>query len=175
MRPMSKLLMVGILIIATAVALPPNVLAQGAEQTDHFIFATGEVGYCGLGTNPEPWTLNIAASAGIEAAVLTVEFRDADTLTFKVPADGSFSLTQGMGGVPGTDDLVRITLSGTGATGWVSARARPNATDPFSEPGAPETDNLCVELVDEGPITTTLTVPDGWVEDGDGSNGGTLQ
>ena len=180
MRTLQKLLFVAI-FIAAVMALPLNVLAQGSEQTDHMQLPSTEVGYCGLGTNAEPWTLSIAAS-GVAvlpgAGKLNVEFRDGTSITFNIGTNNSISLTQQMGGVPGVDDLVRITLSGSGAVGaeaWVSARARPNAKDPFIEPGAPEDDNLCVNLNDEGPINTFLAVPDAWVTDGFGGNGGTLQ
>jgi len=137
--------------------------------------ATDGVGYCGLAQHVEPWTLHIAAVAGGGVpAVLTIEFRDGDSITFNIPVNTSFSLTEAFGGVPGVDDLLRITLSGSGANSVVSARARANALDPFIE-GIAETDNLCVNLVDEGPISTLLAVPNSWVVDGDGTNGGELK
>lgn len=177
MQRIVKLSFAGMFLVAVMAAFPLNLLAQGAERTDHMhLPATDGVGYCGVGRHAEPWTLHIAASAGAEAAaVLKVAFRDADSITFNIPANTSFSFTEAMGGVPEVDDLVRITLTGAGADSWVSARARPNTTDPFIEPGAPESDNLCVGLVDEGPISTLLAVPDSWVEDDFGANGGTLE
>jgi len=176
MPRMMKLSVSGMFLVAVVAAFPLSLLAQGAERTDHMhLPAADGVGYCGIERHAEPWTLHIAASASANAAVLTVEFRDGDSITFNIPANTSFSLTEAMGGVPEVDDLVRITLTGEGADSWVSARARPNTTDPFIEPGAPESDNLCVGLVDEGPIDTLVAVPDSWVSDGVGANGGTLQ
>jgi len=133
--------------------------------------AGSNVGYCGVGKGAEPWTLNVAASNG--GGTLTIQFRDGDLVSFVIPAGDTISLTESFGGVPTVDDLVRISLSGT-TDGVVSALARPNATDPFIEPVLQESDNLCANVEDEGP-STTLDVPDTWVTDGDGSDGGTLQ
>ena len=138
--------------------------------------AGSNVGYCGVGKGAEPWTLNVAASNG--GGTLTIQFRDGDLVSFVIPAGDTISLTESFGGVPTVDDLVRISLSGDGVSapdGVVSALARPNATDPFIEPGLPESDNLCVNIEDEGPVSTTLAVPDSWVTDGTGSDGGILQ
>ena len=189
MKIRPKVSVVFVFVIAAVVALSPSVRAQGGlgpptgvDQTDHMLLPDTEVGYCGLEKNAEPWTLSITAS-GVNPTtsspgLLTIEFRDGDAITFKIPPNSAISLTQQMGGVPGVDDLVRITVSPTSTQAvhaWVSARARPNATDPFIEPGAPEADNLCVNLTDEGPIDTLLAVPDSWVTDTVGANGGTLQ
>jgi hypothetical protein len=183
---MSKLLLVGVLVMVAALALPPNVLAQGSEQADHMLLnlqneaAGSNVGYCGLSKNAEPWTLNIAVSAGTSAAAVTVQFQDGDIVTFDIPANTSFSKTQAMGGASGllladqVDNVVRIELT-TGeaaATAWVSARARPNTLDAFVE-AVPEVDNLCVNIEDEGPVQAQATVLDtaaGWTTGGVGTN-----
>lgn len=49
-----------------------------------------------------------------------------------------------MGGVPGTDDVVKVELTGDAGTAvaMVSALARPDTDDPFS--GDSERDNYCL-------------------------------
>src|SRR3990167_9427656 len=78
MQRIVKLSFAGMFLVAVMAAFPLNLLAQGAERTDHMhLPATDGVGYCGVGRHAEPWTLHIAASAGAEAAaVLKVAFRD---------------------------------------------------------------------------------------------------
>ncbi len=72
--------------------------------------------------------------------------------------------------------------------GVATVLARPGATDPFV--GDDRTDNYCVTVgidgapppelefpeaeFQEGDISTTMPVPDDWVLDGDGSDGGVL-
>lgn len=186
----NKTTLVGIAtLFVLSLAVVPNVLAQGAEQTDAMLVsATGsasEVGYCGVGRNAEPWTLHIAASrlvAGGSAGKLKVEFRNGSSITLQIGPNNSISLVQQMGGGPG-DDLVRITLDGgttptggaAGAKAWVTARARPNAADPFIEPAVQQDDNFCVNIITEGSHATLLAVPDSWVTDTFGDDGGTLQ
>ncbi len=184
MLPIETRTIAGLFILA-ALALPKNALAQGAEQADHVVVDNTQVAYCGVGVtgvNAEPWTLHVAASREATspnvAGQLKVEFRDGSSITLNIGPNNSISFTQQMGSVPGVDDVVRITVlggGGVGANAWVSARARPNAKDPFIEPGTQENGNFCVKLPDEGPIGTLLDVTDSWVLDGFGADGGTLK
>ena len=142
-----------------------------AGQSDHALLdaSAAEHVYCGVGKKIEPWTLHVSASGG--PGTLTIQFRDSSSIPFAIPAGGSFSLTQSMGGVPGVDDLVRIDLSSGGA--WVSATARGGARDPFVEPVA-ERDNFCIGVgsgseqePDTVEVTLGGTLPFAW----DGGNG----
>ena len=169
MRKMNRVL-IGIAIVslvtstlaATAWLLAPNTSANGESsegQSDHSLLDAriGERVYCGVGKKIEPWTLHVSASTAI-AGTLTIMFRDGDTVGFSILAGDSFSLTQSMGGVPGVDDLVRVTLSSGGA--WVSASAREGARDPFVEP-VPEKDNFCIGVVafgEQEPDTVGVTL-----------------
>jgi len=111
-----------------------------------------------------------------------------------VPYNSSLSLTLSLGGRPGQDQIVKVfgpplgDVDGGGGPlhGYASVRAPKGATDPFDGDG--RNDNFCVTIGDPtliiggerwseyvgGDISTTLPVPDAWVVDGDGSNGGVL-
>lgn len=156
----------------------------GGEQADHMLLDREEdgegVGYCGVAKKAEPWTLHIATTTRplLGPGVLGIEFRDEASTAFNVPGGDSIGLTESFGGVPGTDDLVRLTFSAPNdglSDALISALAKPGARDPFTEDGPQEKDNFCVNVAAEGPVSTSLSVPDSWVEDGDGSDGGTLQ
>ncbi|HLF99143.1 MAG TPA: hypothetical protein VI916_01640 [Acidimicrobiia bacterium] len=119
-----------------------------------------------------------------------------DGTLFHVPFGDSLSFSLTLGGVPGGDQMVRINtpdrgdeLTGYGNApfrGIASVRAQKFARDPFE--GDDRDDNFCVSvgppeddpqrLVDgefqEGEISTRLPVPDHWVIDWDGSDGGVL-
>lgn len=129
-------------------------------QSDHMLIdaSVPEHGYCGVGTpNGEPWEFRVAYSPGGSEGTLTITFRDGSAIPFPVAANTSFSLTQAMGGVPGTDDLVRIDITAGGA--WVSARARSSARDPFTEP-TPESDNFCINIpAEQAANTVGVTLP----------------
>lgn len=107
-----------------------------------------------------------------------------------VPYNSSLSFSLSLGGRPGRDQMVQMATQplgdpdGYGAPlyGYASVRASRAAVDPFNGDG--RTDNYCVTIgVDDRPwseyqqgdISTTLPVPDDWVVDGDGSNGGDLR
>ena len=125
------------------------------------------------------------------AAWLSVEFQTFPVGSqYNVPFNSSFSFSLTLGGVPGKDQLVRIESppkgdpSGAGAhfEGYATVRAQEGARDPFR--GDNRNDNFCVVIgpggeqsggeFDEGDISTNLPVPDEWVVDGDGSDGGVL-
>lgn len=109
-----------------------------------------------------------------------------------VPYNSSYSFSLSLGGRPGRDQMVMMDSPslgfedgrGGGAPlyGYASVRAGKGAVDPFDGDG--RSDNFCVTIgVDDRPwseyqqgdISTTLPVPDGWVTDDDGSNGGVLR
>jgi len=105
--------------------------------------------------------------------------------TFLVPANSSFSFSLTLGGVPGVDQIVSFAsppkgdTSGGGAdfSGWATVQAQRGAVDPFIGDG--RNDNFCVSAGPGGEfpsetLSTTLPVPDNWVVDGDGSDGGVL-
>jgi hypothetical protein len=110
-------------------------------------------------------------------------------IEFNVPLNDSFSFGLTLGGVPNVDQLVQISSwplgdadgSGAGFRGFATVRAQRGAVDPFEGDG--RSDNYCVSIgvpggepgeFLEGAISTTLPVRDGWVLDGDGSDGGVL-
>lgn len=116
---------------------------------------------------------------------------------FFVPANGSWSFDLTLGGRPLEDQLVQISSpelgdpwgGGSPMFGYATVRANPDATDPFE--GDDATDNFCVTIgfptddasktqggsweFREGEISTSLPVPDLWVVDGDGDDGGILR
>ena len=146
-------------------------------QSDHAIlsFVTSDkAGYCGVFKNGEPWEFHASATADNSGpGSLTIQFRDGDSVTFNIPASSSFNLTQEFGGVPGTDDLIRITGT-SGVTAIISALARSGAQDPFIEvaPKPAEKDNFCVSLPDEDFVQSRLTpFPFGWNADNNGLTG----
>lgn len=113
---------------------------------------------------------------------------------YRVPANDSLAFGLNLGGRPGEDQMVRVTSlplgdqdgRGRGFHGVASVLAQAGATDPFLGDG--RTDNYCVSIgVEpnpgqvslpgeylEGQISVTMHVPDDWVHDGDGSDGGVL-
>ena len=161
--------LVGAWQVTTAVADDRD---RGGGQSDHGLLsvATGDTAaYAGVGKHKEPWTLHISATTidGF-AGTLNIQFRDGDALTFRIPAGGSFGLTQAFGGVPGTDDLVRITGS-SNLQAIVSVQAVEGAKDPFLGDG--QKDNFVVVLPGEGPVQSALQpVASGWEVAGPGSD-----
>lgn len=108
---------------------------------------------------------------------------------FNVPNNSAYAFDMQPEGTAGVDQIFRMSSppkgneSGGGAsfTGFVSAHAAGGAVDPFT--GDVADDNFCVTIgvtggvsaeFIEGEVSTTLPVPDGWVLDGDGSDGGVL-
>lgn len=130
----------------------PNASADPKGQADHANLIVADLDtavYCGVeAKKAEPWILHIAASADSSKGTLTIEFKDDDIRSFNVPADGSFSMTQALGGVPGTDDVVRISVGGGTTNAMASAQAMPGAKDPFDEQQGKnnEKDNFCITV-----------------------------
>jgi hypothetical protein len=111
-----------------------------------------------------------------------------------VPYNSSLAFTLSLGGRPGHDQLVRLMGPPLGDTdggggpmhGYASVRAAADAVDPFRGDG--RSDNFCVTIGDptlmiggerwsefvEGDIRTSMPVPDSWVIDGNGADGGVL-
>lgn len=124
------------------------------------------------------------------AGWLLVLMQNGIETTFNVPNNSSFAFDLHPEGTAGVDQLIQISSppkgneSGGGASfaGFASVQAAAGAIDPFTGDGVD--DNFCVtigvagevpaEFV-EGDISTTLPVLDGWVLDGDGSDGGVLR
>ena len=123
-------------------------------------------------------------------------WHDPGRFEYSVPFNDSYSFGLTLGGVPDHDQMVRITSlplgdengGGVPFRGIASVRAQSGAGDPFDGDG--RTDNFCVSIgldgvaiegealpgaeFQEGEISTSLPVPDDWVTDGDGSDGGVL-
>lgn len=103
--------------------------------------------YCGVRheTIAEPYTLHISATAPTSAGTVTITFVDRDGITFKVPAGGSFSITQELGQTVVTDvgpaafgpvdHVVKITVGGGVTAAMASVRVRATAKDPFNDDG----------------------------------------
>lgn len=111
-----------------------------------------------------------------------------------VPYNSSLAFSLSLGGRPRHDQMVQMLgpplgdVDGGGGPlyGYGSVRAARGAVDPFDGDG--RSDNFCVTIGDpaltiggerwseyvKGDISTSLPVPDEWVVDGDGSNGGVL-
>ena len=154
----------------TAAALAPGAVPV-ATQSDHALYfpGTDDAIYCGVDLDEfvEPWTLHVTASVeGATKGSITLTFNDGDPILFVVPAEGSFSMTHAMGGVPGLtdgvvnsgegDDLVKITANAEVDSIMASASARDGAVDPFDETfgagagsGAAEPDNFCITAPDD--------------------------
>ena len=127
----------------------PNVSAH-PEQSDHALLNNGNLPgpdtaiYCGVETKKaEPWVLHIAASADSSGGTLSITFGGGDGISFNVPANGSFNTTQALGGVPGVDDVVKISVGGGTLSAMASALvARAAGKDPFADDD--EKDNFCL-------------------------------
>jgi hypothetical protein len=161
----------------------------------------GHVVYCGVRVQPEPYVLDVAATYPAfpgepgSPGWLAVHFQggeqDHALNEYWVPVGESFSFSLSLGGKPNLDRLVQITShplgdeNGGGAPfiGRASVRARQGAEDPFKGDGA--NDNFCVTIGVPGPdglpaefvegqISTNMQVPNDWVLDGNGSDGGVL-
>lgn len=114
---------------------------------------------------------------------------DNDGTYYNIPYNDSLAFQLTLGGRPQADQMIRIMSppkgddSGNGApiTGIATVKAQSGATDPFNGDG--RSDNFCVTIdangagsgeYTEGEISTTMPVPDGWVRDGNGADGGVL-
>ena len=125
----------------------PTPLQKPLSQSDSALLdlAAGRKVWCGVATLGEPWELHISVAVTGAGGGVKITFDDATSVTFPIPVVSSFSLTQAMGGRPTVDGLVKVEITaGTGGVGWVSALARPDATDAFTE-GSPLSDNFCIE------------------------------
>lgn len=149
--------------------------------------------------DPEDFTS--AYQTGHEASAwLDVKLQDspgpAGQEAYRVPTADTVAFGLTLGGRPNKDQMVRVTSmplgdeSGGGMPfrGVATVLANAGASDPFVGDG--RTDNYCVTIgVDgapppelefpeaefqEGEISTAMSVPDDWVLDGDGSDGGVL-
>ena len=164
--------------------------------------ALGHMVYCGIRA-AEPFVLDVAVTnppnlgtphtgwlgIGLQDPQLD-EFADGSRFEFSVPFNDSFAFSQSLGGHPGVDQIVQIGSPalgdefGGGAPfrGMASVRAPSGALDPFR--GDNRGNNYCVSIGRpggvpgaeylQGAISTTLSVPDWWVEDGNGADGGVL-
>lgn len=108
---------------------------------------------------PYPYTLHVSATmASGSPGKFRITFRDRDSFGFEVPA-GTHTTSHALGGVPGVDDVVKITAEG----GVQSMTARVEVWsivssfysgagdpfDPFDEMPA-QSDNFCVKTGDAG-------------------------
>ena len=150
MRRMATVtVLAGVILTLLAMTFSPEVSAQtpqGPAQSDHALFGPGDTAiHCGvatIGNQGEPYTLHVAATAPSVPGTLTIIFGDASSIGFSVPAGGSFSTTQELGGVPTVDDVVKITVGGGVTAAMASVKVRAGAKDPFPADG--ELDNFCL-------------------------------
>ena len=150
-------------MMAAVLAMTPGV-SEAKKRTDHALLCRGSCGggdtaiYCGLAPPGRPYNLHIAASTfGAGAGVLKLTFQDGDFMKFDVPADGSFSMTHALGGVPGIDDVVKITGEGGVETIMASLHRKKKGKDPFDEKldgGDAENDNYCITAPDSDGVTS---------------------
>ncbi len=144
-------------VMVAVLAMTPGVSEAAKKgRTDHALLCRGSCAvnddfaiYCGLNLNKnKPYTLHISASTfGAGSGTVRITFRDGDFITFEVPDGESFSISQALGGVPGVDDVVKITGTGGVETMMVSLYRERGGRDPFDETldgGDAEKDNYCV-------------------------------
>ena len=155
MKRLTRLAMMAGVILAV-LAIIPRVSEGKKGRADHALLCRGSCAvnpdfaiYCGLNLDKKrPYTLHISASTfGAGSGTVRITFRDTDLITFEVPDGESFSITQALGGVPGVDDVVKITGTGGVETMMVSLYREKGGRDPFDETldgGDAEKDNFCV-------------------------------
>ncbi len=162
-----------------------------------------DVVYCGVKSSSEPYVLDVAVSSPAydphgtfpdhnRAAWLMVDYqgrrnRLGEGSQFNVPFNDSYSFNLTLGGRVGFDQMVQLLSppkgdeagGGSGLTGFATVRAQRGAVDPFIGDG--RSDNFCLSIgfagsgeFTEGEIRTALSVPDSWVMDGNGEDGGFL-
>lgn len=153
---MRKLFLVGVTVVLAMVLIASferNMSAQtpqGPAQSDHALGSGSEVIYCGvatIGNQGEPYTLHVSASPAFGSTtdanrILIITFGDGDSITFRLSNSASFSLTQELGGVPGVDDVVKITWGAGISSAMASVKVRAGAKDPFRNDD--ELDNFCL-------------------------------
>ena len=180
MRKLMAIAMGTMLAMSLFAGAPSRGWADSFGQSDHVDMDLSTTlgdgaAYCGAGKNAEPWILHVAVTNnGSAVGTLRIEVMDGTGTNFLIPAQSSYSLTQAFGGVTGIDQIVRISApNDDDLEGVASALARDGAQDPFDGDG--KKDNFCFSP-GEGVagISTKLAVPDGWVADGAGANGGIL-
>lgn len=122
---------------------------------DQSLFFTGSTPadkaiWCGVQIG-KGYTLHISGTADFvqgfpatpAAGTFIITFKDGDAMGFSVPAGFTLSTTHDLGGVPGVDDVVKITATGGVRSMMVTVHTDPGAVDPFLESldGAPNVDN----------------------------------
>ncbi len=166
-------------------AAPPGLGTLHDVQSDYLDMDPPDSdAYCGVDAQSEPWTLRVTVSNrdDSETATFRFEIQDGTGTRFDIPPNTSFSFSMDLVGAPFTG-LVRLSGTGDGLlfNGMATVRARKGATDPFIGDG--RDDNFCTsisdgsgggEIDDLTTISTLLVVPNDWVVDNDGSNGGLL-
>ena len=154
-------------VMVAVLAMTPGVSEAKKKKTDHALLCRGSCGgdtaiYCGLRKAGKPYNLHISASTfGAGAGTVRITFRDGDFITFEVPDGESFSITQALGGVPGVDDVVKITATGGVETMMVSLHAKKGGKDPFDEEldgGDAEKDNFCLTEPDSDGSTSAAAL-----------------
>lgn len=137
-----KKVVIGIAIwMGLGVLLAPAAQASHSNS-DHGLFCTcsspsDTAVYAGVkkvaGARNYAYTVHISATASGSAGVFRINFRDGDSMGFTVPANSTVSTSHTLGGVPGVDDIVKITAEGGVNSMMVSVLAENGAQDPFNE------------------------------------------
>ena len=149
-------------MMVAVLAMTPGVSEAKKGKTDHSLLcqSCGDTAiYCGLKKPGKPYNLHISASGvGLSGAgEVRITFKDGDFIRFDVPDGESFSMTQALGGVPGVDDVVKITRDGGIESLMVSLHAKKGGKDPFDETldgGDAEKDNYCLTAPDSDGVTS---------------------
>ncbi len=101
--------------------------------------------WCGV-KKGKGYTLDISGTASGADGSFIITFIDGDTMGFSVPNGFTLSTTHELGGVPGVDDVVKITRTGGVGSMMVTVHTDEGAVDPFDETldsAPPEINNFC--------------------------------
>ena len=157
-------------MMVAVLAMTPGVSEARKKKTDHALLCRGSCAvnpdfaiYCGLEKAGKPYNLHISGSTfgGTGVGTVTITFLDTDLITFNVPAGDSFSMTHALGGVPGVDDVVKITATDGVETIMASLHAKKGGKDPFDEEldgGDAEKDNFCLTEPDSDGSTSAAAL-----------------
>lgn len=164
------------IVVAIAIWMGLSVFLAPAAQashslSDHGLFCTcsspsDTAVYAGVrkvaGARNFSYTLNISATASGSAGAFRINFRDGDSMGFTVPADSTISTSHALGGVPGVDDIVKITAEGGVNSMMVSVQAAAGAQDPFDETldagGVADHSNFVVTAPSEAGSTSAAAI-----------------
>ena len=160
----------GVVLIVLAITMSAGagsrsatrVASESKVHSDHGLFCTcsSPADTAVYASANRSYTLYISGSAGSDGTFV-INFHDGDNMTFKVPSGTTLSTTQALGGVPGVDDIVKITATGGVTSMMVSVMADQGAKDPFYERldgGTRTNDNYVVTAPGEDGVTSAVGI-----------------